>query len=138
MKFLNKLYTKAIFSDDNSLNVVAADMGEDMIKVSLEGEIVNRLPTATGTVGSLSIFVPVSVEISILKTSPLWATYVKRCLSNGYIGGTLTIYDDVNFAQEIEDISLDVQDLTNFNGTAPAVTFIVKGNLKVNRDALIF
>lgn len=136
MKFLNKLYTKAIFSDDNSLNVIAADMGEDMIKVSLDGEVVNRLPTATGTVGSLSIFVPVTVEISILKTSPLWPIYIKRCASNGYIGGTLTIYDDVNLSQEIEDVSLDVQDLSNFNGTQPAVTFIVKGNFKVNREAL--
>lgn len=137
MKFLNKLYTKAIFSDDNSLNVVAADMGEDMIKVTLEGDIVNRLTTATGTIGSLSIYVPVTIEISILKTSPLWPIYVKRCISNGYIGGTLTIYDDVNLAQEIEDISLDVQDLSNFNGTQPAVTFIVKGNFKVNRAALV-
>lgn len=138
MKFLNKLYVKGIFSEASELNVVAGDLGENMIKVSLQDDIVKRLPTATGTVGSLSIFVPIEVEVEILKTSPLWEAYMKRCMENGYIGGTFTVYDDTNLAAEMSDVSLSIRDMPNFNGSNPAVVFIVQGNLNVNRAALTF
>lgn len=136
MDFLNKLYVKAIFSDATELNVVAGDLGEDMIKVTLQDDIVKRLPTATGTVGSLNIFIPAEVEISLLKTSPSFQMYFDRCLKNGYLGGTLTIYDDVNNFAEINKVSLTIRDLPNFNGSNPSVTFVAQGNLEVNREAL--
>ncbi|EGV1470925.1 hypothetical protein JF110_001650 [Campylobacter jejuni] len=136
MKFLNKLYTKCIFSDAQELNVTAYDMGEGMTSISLEDDVVNRLKTATGTVGSLSIFVSVNVSISILKTSAAIDTYMERILNNGFIGGTLTLYDDVNRAFTIEDVSLNLNEIPSMNGTEPAVPFTLQGNLLVNKDAL--
>lgn len=136
MDFLNKLYTKAIFSEASELNVTAYDLGEGMIGARLEASVVDRLPTATGTVGSLAIVVPVTVSISILKTSTAFAEYSKRILSNGYIGGTMTAYSDTNTPYVIKDVSLDIQEIPNMNGTEPAVEFQIKGNLEVNSDAL--
>lgn len=136
MDFLNKLYTKAIFSEASELNVTAYDLGESMIGARLEASVVDRLPTATGTVGSLAIIVPVSVSISILKTSTAFTEYSKRILSNGYIGGTMTAYSDTNTPYVIKDVSLDIQEIPNMNGTEPAVEFQIKGNLEVNSDAL--
>lgn len=137
MKFLNKLFGKAIFSEDSSLNVTAHDLGENMMSVNFDEPVVNRLKTATGTVGSLSIFIPATVEIQILKTSPVYENYLNRILNNGYIGGTLTLYDDVNVAHEVEEISLDLSDLPSNAGTEPAVTFKIQGNLKVNKQSII-
>lgn len=136
MDFLNKLYTKAIFSEASELNVTAYDLGESMIGARLEASVVDRLPTATGTVGSLAIIVPVSVSISVLKTSTAFTEYSKRILSNGYIGGTMTAYSDTNTPYVIRDVSLDIQEIPNMNGTEPAVEFQIKGNLEVNSDAL--
>ncbi|HEC1823346.1 TPA: hypothetical protein R1765_001970 [Campylobacter coli] len=136
MKFLNKLYNKCIFSDAPEMNATAYDMGESMTSISLQDEVVNRLKTATGTVGSLSIFVGVTINISILKTSPIIDTYMSRILNNGYIGGTLTLYDDTNRAFTIEDVSLNVSEIPAMNGTEPAVQFSLQGNLLVNKDAL--
>lgn len=136
MDFLNKLYTKAIFSEASELNVTAYDLGEGMIGARLEASVVDRLPTATGTVGSLAIVVPVTVSVSILKTSTAFAEYSKRILSNGYIGGTMTAYSDTNTPYVIKDVSLDIQEIPNMNGTEPAVEFQIKGNLEVNSDAL--
>lgn len=136
MDFLNKLYTKAIFSEASELNVTAYDLGESMIGARLEASVVDRLPTATGTVGSLAIIVPVSVSISVLKTSTAFTEYSKRILSNGYIGGTMTAYSDTNTPYVIKDVSLDIQEIPNMNGTEPAVEFQIKGNLEVNSDAL--
>ena len=136
MQFLSKLKTKAVFTAAPELNITAYDMGEEMISATIEDEVVNRLPTATGTIGSLAIFVPVTVSISILKTSNVISDYLNRILENGYIGGTLTIYSDVNTPYSITDVSLGLKDIGQLNGTQPALTFEVKGNLEVNKVAL--
>lgn len=137
MKFLNKLYGKAIFSGAQELNITAYDLGEGMIKVSFDEPSVNRLKTATGTVGSLQIFIPAKVKIEVLKTSPAYDEYVKRILDNGYIGGTLTIYDDVNKAHEVEEVSLSYESEIDANsGQSPVVVFQAEGNLRVNKQAL--
>lgn len=136
MQFLNKLYTKAIFTDAPELNVGAYDLGEKMISIQIDEDFVNRLPTATGTVGSLAIIVPVTVNIDILKTSSAVGEWSDRVLSNAYIGGTLTVYNDVNAPYSIKDVSINIKSMGNLNGTEPAVQFEVKGNLEVNKDAL--
>lgn len=136
MKFLNKLFVKAVFSEDNGLNITGHDMGEKMIRITFEDNVVNRLKTATGTVGSLSIFVAATVEIDVLKTSAVYSNYHNRILNNGYIGGTLTVWDDNNTAYEIEEVSLDLTDAIESSGTQPGVSFKVQGNLRVNRQSL--
>lgn len=136
MDFLNKLYTKAIFSDAPEMNVVAKDLGEDMISATVNEPIVNRIPTATGTIGSLAIVVPVDISISVLKTRPVFQEYLKRIISNGYLGGTVTIYDDVNTAYTIRDVSFTINEVPTANGTVAAVTFTIQGNLEVNQTAL--
>lgn len=136
MEFLNKLYVKARFTSAPELNVGAYDLGENMISVTLDEESVNRLPTATGTVGSLAIVVPCTVNIEILKTSTAMDEYQKRIFSNGYISGTMTIYTDTNTPLTMKDVSVSLTDLGSFNGTAAAIVFSVKGNVEVNKDAL--
>lgn len=136
MNFLNRLFVKCIYSEAPVLNLTPYDMGEDMISASLDDEVVTRLKTAVGTVGSLAIVVSVTIEIAILKTSPAFPEYVKRILENAYIGGTLTIYDDVNTPYVISDVSLDVGSIPNMNGQNAAVTFKIQGNMQVNRSAL--
>lgn len=137
MQFLNKLFVKAIFSEASELNVTAYDMGEAMLSMSFTDEVVTRLRTATGTVGSLAIFVSAEINISINKTSSLIDTYYNRILSNAYIGGSLTIYDDTNTAWSMKDVSITVRELPAMNGTEAATTFIAHGNLEVNKDVLL-
>lgn len=136
MKFLNKLYVKAIFSDVPELNVTAYDLGEDMISIQFEDDVVNRIKTATGSMGSLAIFVSVTVNISIVKSSPAIDIYKERILSNGYVPGTLTLRDDINGEWTIEDLSLNQKEVGNVNGTDAAIQFQVQGNLLVNKDSL--
>lgn len=136
MKFLNKLYVKAIFSDAPELNVTSYDMGENMASISFEDDVVNRMKTATGSIGSLAIFVSATVTLSIVKSSPAIDAYKNRILSNGFIGGTLTLYDDINGEWTLQDVSLNQKEVGNVNGTEPAIEFQVQGNLLVNKDSL--
>lgn len=136
MKFLNKLYVKAIFSDAPELNLSAYDMGENMISISYEDDVVNRMKTATGSMGSLAIFVSATATVSIVKSSPAIDAYKSRILTNGFIGGTLTIYDDINGEWVLEDISLNQKEIGSVNGTEPAIEFQIQGNLLVNKESL--
>lgn len=136
MEFLNKLYNKVIFSDAPALNVTAYDMGIEQCKISLDKPGVARLETATGTVGSLEIFVPVNMTVSIKRTSPASGAWLSRMLANGYIGGSVTVYDDTNTSYVATEPSIKVDEAGPFNGTEPAVTFTVQANLKVNSQAL--
>lgn len=136
MKFINKLYTKAIFSEASELNLTAHDMGESMCSITYNDDVVKRLPTAVGTIGSMSIFISVDVQVSIIKTSETIDNYMERIQKGAYIGGTLTLYDDINRAYTIEDVSLNIKEVPSMNGTEPAVPFVISGNLLVNKDSL--
>lgn len=136
MQFINKLYTKLVFSDAPELNVTPYDMGEGMTSASLDDPVVNRLKSATGTIASMNIVVGVTLSVSILKTSSALQEYATRLLSNGYIGGTLTAYDDINNSYTFTDLSLNLTEIPAMNGSEPAVTFQIQGNLQVNRAAL--
>lgn len=136
MEFLNKLYNKVIFSDAPNLNVTAYDMGAGQCKVSLQKPGVARLETATGTVGSLEIFVPVDMTIQIKRTSPAYAYWLDRIMKNGYIGGSITMYDDANVSYTAIEPSIKVDEAGPFNGTEPMIEFTVQANLRVNTQAL--
>ena len=136
MKFLNKLYVKAIYSEAPELNITPYDMGENMIELNYDDDVVTRHKTATGTIASMSLYVGATVSIHIAKSSPAIDIYKKRIISNSVIGGTLTLYDDINGEWIISDISLNQKSVGPFNGTDPSIEFQIQGNLIVNKDAL--
>ena len=137
MQFLNRLFNKVTFSDAPNLNITAMDMGEEQCTITLEAEGVDRLPVATGTIGSLRIFVPVTMALSIKKTSPILGYYRQAILENGYIGGSVTIMDDVGNEYTAVKPSIAISEMGALNGTQPAVTFNVKANLRVNSKSLV-
>lgn len=137
MPILNKLLSKVIFSDATQLNVSASDLGEQMISVSIEDDVVSRLRAATGTVASASIYVQLNINIHVLKTSPVFESYAKAILGNAIVGGTVTVYDDRGVAYTGKDVSLNLKEIPNMNGTEPAVNFIVQCNLPVNTGLMV-
>ena len=78
MHFINRLYTKLIFSDAPNLNIGAYDMGEGQVTIKLTEDSVKRLKTATRTIGSLEIFVPVEADVEIAKDSPVRQNWLAR------------------------------------------------------------
>lgn len=132
MPILNKLLSKVIFSDATELNVSPSDLGENMISVSIDDDVVHRLRAATGTVASASLYVQINISISVLKTSPVFQNYASAILNNAIVGGTVTVYDDRGVPYTGKDVSLNLKEIPNMNGTEPAVTFIVQANLPVN------
>lgn len=136
MHFINRLYTKLIFSDAPNLNIGAYDMGEGQITIKLTEDSVKRLKTATRTIGSLEIFVPVEADVEIAKDSPVRANWLARYKANGYIGGSVTFYDDTNTAFVGTEPSLSISSDMSSNGSDPKNTFKLSANFLVNTQAL--
>lgn len=134
--FINRLYNKLSFSDNPNLDVTPYDMGTEQISVSFSRRGVDRLEAATGTVVSLQIFVKLEVTVSIRKTSPQISAYKEAILGNGYVGGTVTLYDDAGNSYIAYNPSVAVDDLGSFNGSEPAISFVVECDLPVNETAL--
>lgn len=111
-------------------------MGTDQCTATFSRRGVDRLEAATGTVVSLQIFVKVELSLSIRKTSPQIGFYRDAILGNGYIGGTVTLYDDANNAYTAYNPSVALDELGALNGSEPAITFIVEADLPVNETAL--
>ena len=134
--FINRLYNKLSFSDNSNLDVSAYDMGTDQCTASFSTRGVSRLEAATGTVVSLQIFVKVELSVSIRKTSPKIGYYRDAILGNGYVGGTVTLYDDANNSSTAYNPSIALDELGALNGSEPAITFLVECDLPVNEQAL--
>lgn len=134
--FINRLYNKLVFSDDSNLDVDVYDMGTEQCSCSFETRGVSRLEAATGTVVSLQVFTKVTLSVSMRKTSPKIGFYRDRILQNGFVGGTVTLYDDANNSYVAYNPSVTIDDLGALNGTEPAITFLVECDLPVNETAL--
>lgn len=134
--FINRLYNKLVFSDNSDLDVDVYDMGSEQCTCAFETRGVSRLEAATGTVVSLQVFVKVTLSVSMRKTSPKIGFYRDAILKNGFVGGTVTLYDDANNSYIAYNPSITIDDLGALNGTEPAITFLVECDLPVNEEAL--
>lgn len=134
--FINRLLNKIKFSDNPTLDVTPYDMGSDQSTITFQNRGVERLAAATGTVVSLQIFVRVEARVSLRKTSNLIGNYRDVILGNGFVGGTVTMWDDAGNPYTAYNPSITIEDLGALNGTEPAITFIVEADLPVNEKAL--
>lgn len=135
MEFIFKGFSKAIFSDAPALNLVPRDLGEDMISASYDSDVVARIRTAVGTIGSPELFAEVSITVNILKTSPQYEVYKSRIRSNTVIDGELTVYDDVNSSYTFSKLTVKPTGFTG-SGKDASVQYIVQGNYAVNTDLI--
>lgn len=134
--FINRLLNKISFSDNSLLDVTPFDMGEEQSTIEFSDRGVSRLRAATGTVVSLQIFTKVEARVSMRKTSPLIGRYRDCIINNGYIGGTVTLWDDAGNKYVAYNPSITIESLGALNGTEPSITFIVEADLPVNTEAL--
>lgn len=133
--FIHKGFSKGVYSDAASLNFIVSDLGDDMASITVDRESVERLDTAVGTVASANLFVPVTVTIAILKTSPLDLIYKDQMTSNSVLDGTLSLYDDSNKAWTISALSMSLEGFSA-NGKEAFRNYIIKGNMEVNVNTI--
>ncbi len=86
MNILGRVFNTAVFSNNSAFDITPFDLGEEQMSVEMEDEVVKRLPTAAQTVASVNIFLPITIKIPILKTSPAYKTWLNARMQNPILG----------------------------------------------------
>ncbi|STO73620.1 Uncharacterised protein [Helicobacter pylori] len=132
MNILARVFNTAVFSNNSAFDITPFDLGEEQMSVEMEDEVVKRLQAATQTIASANIYIPTTIKVPILKTSPAYAIWLKAMTSNAIIGGQCTLKDDAGYQYVIEQVTLDF----NVIDLVTSAEFTIKGNFYVNQDLI--
>lgn len=116
---LNRLRASVVWGDHPELNVTAPYLGDEAMRLALEGETTNFISTLTGVVTSPEPFQMISLSMNLLKTQPLANAYKKQLeflstIGNGTVrsdAAALGVYPIVNCAiQAVRELNLNGRD----------------------------
>ncbi|WRA09471.1 hypothetical protein KVM17_03470 [Helicobacter pylori] len=129
MNILARVFNTAVFSNNSAFDITPFDLGEEQMSVDMEDEVVKRLPTAAQIVASVNIFLPITIKIPILKTSPAYKTWLNARMQNPILGGC-TLKDDTGFQCVIKQVTLDF----NVIDLVTNAEFTIKGDFYPQPD----
>ncbi|MGL2577458.1 hypothetical protein KVJ73_03245 [Helicobacter pylori] len=129
--FLERVFNTAVFSNNSAFDITPFDLGEEQMSVEWEDEVVKRLQAATQTIASANIYIPTTIKVPILKTSPAYAIWLNARMRNPILGKCV-LKDDVGHQCVIKQITLD----SNVIDLVTSVEFTIKGNFYVNQDLI--
>ncbi|MCQ2933853.1 hypothetical protein JT204_07395 [Helicobacter pylori] len=132
MSILARVFNTAVFSNNSAFDITPLDLVGKQMSVEMEDEVVKRLPAATQTIASANIYIPTTIKVPILKTSPAYPIWLKAMTSNAIVGGQCTLKDDTGFQCVIKQVTLDF----NVIDLVTSVEFTIKGNFYVNQDLI--
>ncbi|EKE91407.1 hypothetical protein OUM_0872 [Helicobacter pylori R038b] len=89
----------------------------------MEDEVVKRLQAATQTIASANIYIPTTIKVPILKTSPAYAIWLKAMMQNPILGECV-LKDDGSYPCVIKQVTLDF----NVTDLVTSAEFTIKGN----------
>lgn len=133
---LNKTLVSLNFPDDPELNLTAVDMGEAMLTVNFEGEAVQRLPVAFGSVGSPELSINASVEVQISKITGAADIWNNRGLKETRVRGVqglCVLTDDMGKQITMYACTVAKQSFSA-NGSEGHYAFTLQGVVPTNED----
>jgi hypothetical protein len=133
---LDRLKASVVFDTAPELNVTAPYLGREGVRLALEGNATDYLPTMTGAVTSPAPYMMTTLTVNLLKSQPLSNVYKALMESNTLVGDCsvrpdvhsgLGIYQLLNCAVE------SVREM-NFSGEEPVFAVTIRGYYNVNAD----
>ncbi len=136
MNILGRVFNTAVFSNSPTFDITPFDLGSEQMECTFEGPSVNRLPAAAQTVASVNIFLPITIKVLILKTSPAYKIWLNAAMQNpamqNLILGECTLKDNTGSQCVIKQVTLDF----NVRDLATSTEFAIKGIFYVNQDLI--
>ncbi len=132
MNILGRAFNTAVFSNNPTFDITPFDLGEEQMSVEWEDDVVKRLPVATQTIASVNIFLPITIKVPILKTSPVYKVWLEAMTKNAIVGGQCTLKDDAGYQCVIKQVTLDF----NVRDLETSTEFAIKGNFYLDQDLI--
>jgi len=132
---LNRVKTSVVVPSFSSLNVISANMGRSLARISFTGQLVNQIPTGTGLVNSPEPFVQATITIALLRTQPIAAAWFAQILQDSNVQDA-TIYSDTSAFPPIalQSVVASHMDTGPFDGTSADFMLVLSGALPINNN----
>jgi|SoimicmetaTmtLMA_FD_contig_71_201202_length_1018_multi_2_in_0_out_0_2 hypothetical protein len=139
---LNRLNAQVVFATINSngqpLAITHPYLGTEGIRLALDSNATDLLPTMTGMVSSPAPYQSCTLTIAIVKSAKALANQLMQIMQKGStIIGTVTVYPDVtpDVLQPftLMNMALETVREMNFAGTEPVIVFTMRGYMLVNQ-----
>nr|WP_154500832.1 hypothetical protein [Helicobacter pylori] len=123
VSILARVFNTAVFSNNSAFDITPFDLGEEQMSVDMEDEVVKRLQAATQTIASANIYLPTTIKVPILKTSPAYKIWLNARMQSPILGECV-LKDNESYPYVIKQVTL------NFNviDLVTSVEFTIKGN----------
>jgi hypothetical protein len=130
---LNRIRASVVWPDNPQLNVTSPYLAKEGIRLALEGNASDYLPTMTGAVPSPAPYQIITLTINLVKSQPLCAVYKAQFESNCVVGASTVRPDSTTLGlYSLNNMVLEsVREMT-FAGEDPAWVITAKGYYLVN------
>lgn len=102
---LNRLKASVVFADHSELNVTAAYLGKEMLRLAFEGKATTYINTAAGAITSREPYQKTTLTIHLLKTQSL-APLFKAKIEDDSLIGDCTVWPDVSLGTGLPPYNL--------------------------------
>jgi hypothetical protein len=129
---LNRVRCSVVVPGFASLNVIPANMGRALARISFSDNLVNQIPTGTGLVNSPEPYIRATITIALLRTQQIAASWMTQILTDS----EATIHSDSSVFPPIalQDVVASHIDPGPYDGTNPDFTLVLSGALPVNSN----
>lgn len=132
---LNRLKASVVWNSFSSLNVTAAFLGAEGIRLALDGAAVAFLPTMTGAVTSPEPYQMITLTMNLLKTQQLADLYKQQMETSALLGDG-TVRPDVSSGgigyYQLTNCAIEAVREINFAGTDAGWVVTVRGYYIIN------
>jgi hypothetical protein len=132
---LNRLRASIVFPSFPELNVTASYLGEEMIRLALEGDATTFIKTGTGRVTSPEPYQDCSIRINLLKTQAL-ADAFKKKMERNTLMGDCTVRPDASPLSPYQIVNTGIMGVEplDLNGKSAGWVVTVSGIYYINSD----
>lgn len=132
---LNRVRGQVVVPNFTNLNITAPYMGKSMLRLALEGNFTDQIPTATGVVNSPEPYVMATCTVGLLRTQALSGQWLAQAINYSVIGPIQVYSDSSAFPlANLDNCSIYQLDPGAFDGQDPVVRLILRGTFYLNNN----
>lgn len=136
MAVINKAISNIVFSNYPQLTLLAKDLAEEMITLTVDDDFSNRLRGATSSVISPNPYAVSTVSARVLTTSPQCNALIAQCEASNTLDGNVVFTDPTKKKFLLTNLELMYKEVQG-DGQQAFIEFTIRGDYQINKELVI-
>lgn len=136
--FISRLKGTVQFNDNPTFNITAPYMGRAGVRLALEGDFTQLLQQMVGVVQSQEVYLPATITVRLVKTTPLANQFKRRWESDSNMG-SITFRSDAGNMDPFDFSNCAIATMPGMSadGTEGDFELHLKGSYYVNSNLFL-